>query len=113
MVIVTAICACHHDMEPWNESAKIKEVAMYVRTAQSSVTTPPAGCQLFLFDSQNQLTAYTIPSSGIREGNLFQMEIPEGSYTGYCIANSNIPDVWEYTAGSTPSKIFASLQQNG
>ena len=112
MVVVAIACACHHETEPWNESAKEKEVAMYVRTSPSTSTRPPAGFQLFLFDSQNQLTAYSIPSSGISQDNPFQVEIPEGRYTGYCIANSDEPDAWEYTAGSTPSKVFISLQQN-
>lgn len=113
LVMAMAVCACHRDLEPWSESAKEQEVAMYVRTTRTSTTTPPAGCQLFLFDSQNRLTAYTIPSSGIKEDNRFQVEIPEGRYTGYCIANSDTPDLWEYAAGSTPSKVFVSLRQNG
>lgn len=112
IVMAMVVCACHRDTEPWNESAKEQEVSMCVRTAQTSTTATPAGCQLFLFDSQNQLTAYTIPSSGILDGNRFQVEIPEGTYTGYCIANSDTPDVWEYAAGSTPSKVFVSLLQN-
>ena len=33
MVVVAIACACHHETEPWNESAKEKEVAMYVRTS--------------------------------------------------------------------------------
>lgn len=111
MLMVALVCACHHDTEPWKESAK--EVDMCVRTAYTTAPTPPTGYQLFLFDSQNRLTAYTIPSSGIREGNHFQVEIPEGRYTGYCVANSDTPDVWEYSAGSTPSKVFVSLQRNG
>lgn len=113
MVMVAIVCACHRDADPWTETANEKEIAVYVRTSQSPAATPPEGCQLFLFDTKNRLTAYTIPSSGIREGNRFHLEIPEGRYTGYCVANSSNPAIWEYTAGSTPSKVFAFLEQNG
>lgn len=113
MLMVLIVYACHHDMDPWKESANEKEVAVYVRTSQATASIPPAGCQLFLFDTHNQLTVHTLPASGISKDNQFKLEIPDGKYTGYCMANNENAGIWEYTATSTPSHIFASLQQTG
>lgn len=111
--MVTLICACNHKMDSWKESGDEKEIAVFVRTEQKSTAVIPAGYQLFLFDAHNQLSVFTIPASEISKDNHFTLDIPEGRYTAYCIANCANPGIWEYTANSTPSQIFAPLQQAG
>lgn len=111
--IVAIVCGCHREADPWKESDNEKEIAVYVRSSQSTATPPTTGYRLFLFNSKNQLSTHTIQASEVTDGNRFKLEIPEGSYTGYCITNGEDERIWEYSANSTPSRIYVTLLPDG
>lgn len=111
MLVMVAVCACHHETESWKEPGT-EEVAVQVR-ANSTVAGESAGCQLFLFNGQNQLTAYTVSASGMEAGNRFRLNIPEGHYTGYCVLNATDPEVLEYTSSGTPAQTYVKLKPEG
>lgn len=103
------LLGCHHSMDSWPSDGDKPEVAMFVRTRNlSGINGLPSNYQFFVYDKTLGTTArYEVNPD--KDNNLHVKLFP-GAYTGYCVTNASDETVWEYTAQTTPDRIYLKSQ---
>ncbi len=112
-MMLIIIASCHKTMEPWpTDDENKKDVDVYIRTNNiTGIHADPSIYQFFMYDSlKGIVTSYSINTDN--SSNHLQLRLLPGTYSAYCITNTNQPELWEYSESDHPSEIYLSSNEN-
>ncbi len=111
--IVIFMCiawGCQHEPEPWTDEGK--GIPVFVRAGDGMNELPPVtGYQVFVYDEKSRETGFYECNPVGTAGDQFNLELPAGTYTGFCMVNVDDKAVREYSKTKTPLQIFIKLKK--
>ena len=110
VIFVWIAWGCQHEPEPWTEEGRGTPV--FVRAGNGINQLPPVtGYQVFVYDEKTRETGFYECNLVGTSGDRFNLELPSGTYTGFCMVNVEDKAVREYSKTKTPGQIFIRLKQ--